>query len=80
MAAPQAAKGSKSTSLVEKLGSQIDERTSLLSEVFAAEDNPAWDLHDRATALESLDRYGELRNIERKALFGVATAAIWLAD
>ena len=72
------AKTPKATSLAQRMGSQTGERTALLAEVFSDRSNPAWDIHDRGRAVEALDRYGDLTNIERKDLHGVATAAIWL--
>lgn len=70
--------GSKSISLAKELGGQMGERVRFLGEVFADAANPAWGLFDRTTALEALSRYQDLANIERKAIFGVATAAVWL--
>lgn len=74
---PSAPKASKSTSLVERLGSQGDERVRLLDQVFSDGSSPAWDLFNREVARDALGRYDDLTNGERKALFGVATAVIW---
>lgn len=57
-----------------------DERTDLLTEVFADASNPAWDVIDRERARAAVQRYAALTTPERTELFGAATAAIWLGS
>jgi hypothetical protein len=56
-----------------------DDRRALLDDLFADPDNPAWEVLDRAVALDALDRYGSLHTQERRELFGAATAVAWLS-
>jgi hypothetical protein len=57
-----------------------DERSELLADVLADAGNPAWDVLDRSAALGALARYPSLTIRERQALFGAATALVWLAQ
>ncbi|MEO7571152.1 MAG: hypothetical protein ABIX10_01820 [Acidimicrobiales bacterium] len=58
---------------------RVDERSALLSEVFADAGNPIWDWLHRPAALNAIERYAELRTPERQELFGAATGAVWMS-
>lgn len=77
---PPVAPASKPVPLMASLYAQgSNDRTELLAEVFADAGNPAWDVLDRAAALDALGRYTTITRPERHELFGAATAAVWLA-
>jgi hypothetical protein len=46
--------------------------------VFDNADNPLWDTVDRGRTIECVARFGSLKIIERRELFGALTAALWL--
>jgi hypothetical protein len=65
--------------LMAEVHAVADDRRALLDDLFADPDNPAWEVLDRAVALDALDRYGSLHTQERRELFGAATAVAWLS-
>jgi hypothetical protein len=54
-----------------------EDRRAVLDDLLADTTNPAWDLLDRARAIDAVERYGELRPKQRKELYGAASAARW---
>jgi hypothetical protein len=72
------APATKAPSLFGTLYATADDRTEMLADVFASQDNPAWEHLDRDACLEALARYATLRTPERYVLFGAATVVRWL--
>jgi hypothetical protein len=54
------------------------DRLEFVHERFAESTSGAWDVLDRDAARAALDRYDALSGMERKTLFGAATAVAWL--
>ena len=82
-ASPKAVPGAapsppKAQSLMQSLyASPSDERTQFLAEVFSNPTNPIWSVLDRPVAVRALARWSDLKQTERRELFGAASAAVW---
>jgi hypothetical protein len=56
----------------------FDRRRRVFDEIVDDTANPAWELIDRATVIDGLDHFGELKPRARQEIYGALTAALWL--
>lgn len=78
--APDRSATAKEPSLMQSLyAAPSDERSEFLADVFADTSNPIWSVLDRPTAVDALARWSDLDVVERRELFGAASAAVWAA-
>src|SRR5690606_22492405 len=79
-AAPATAASSPDTPLrAATLATLAPDRREVLLDAIGDGGNPAWELLDRAKALQAIDDYGQLSIRARKQLYAAAGAATWLA-
>ncbi len=77
---PAAVTNKKKTSLFSALHANLPPaRHDVYADIISDRNNEAWTLLDRNRVRQSLERYGELRPVERREFFGAISAAYWLA-